>query len=205
MVLHGISQASANGFRTWIQRKNLIGKGLFFFAIGSAFSYALFRWSGFVPEKRIVYFTLGIVPPLGIFLARFSIFSFLSPWGALVCGLIVTWIQLTAGAAGALLDIFFLSPTLGRKQVVATKAFVQTITHLMKIYHYGFFSTAAAQTQVTWTAVGGILFASFGGTWLGSVLLERLNDVGFRRLTRIAVLCISGFYLYLAATLKSAV
>jgi len=45
--------------------------------------------------------------------------------------------NLTAGVAGPLLDIFFVRTALTRHQIVATKAATQIFSHLMKIVVYG--------------------------------------------------------------------
>ena len=45
--------------------------------------------------------------------------------------------NLTAGVAGPLLDIFFVRTALTRHAIVATKAATQVFSHLMKIMVYG--------------------------------------------------------------------
>ena len=52
-----------------------------------------------------------------------------------------------AGASGPLLDAFFLKSSLNRYQVVASKAFTQTLGHLAKIGYYGVVVGAAADTD----------------------------------------------------------
>ena len=59
------------------------------------------------------------------------------PPQAFVSGLSVTGLNLTAGVAGPLLDIFFVRTALTRHPIVATKAATQVFAHLAKIVVYG--------------------------------------------------------------------
>jgi hypothetical protein len=115
------------------------------------------------------------------------------PTTAVVCGTSVTAAQLFAGAAGPLLDFFYLHARLDRYQVVANKALTQTIGHMLKLVYYG------GVVGVNGDGVDPLFLAlSVGaavlGTRLGTRLLDRFGDDGqFRRVSRWVILGIGAY------------
>jgi uncharacterized membrane protein YfcA len=114
------------------------------------------------------------------------------------CGFVVTFAQLIAGAAGPVLDVFYVNSGLGRQAIVANKALTQTIGHLLRILYYGVLISLTSQIS-TWLFVASLVAAIFG-TRVGTILLARWNDADFEKLSRriiltVATICIfKGIY-----------
>jgi len=194
IMLHGITQMSSNGSRFWIFRKHVYWTGVGYFAVGSAISLALLASLGIVLEKATFFFVLGSIPLLALLLPKSRAPRFEVPAHAFACGLLVTSVQLLAGVAGPLLDVFFVRGGLNRHQVVATKALTQTFSHLLKLVYFG----ALLRTgwdQIPPAAVPVVLIAAPIGTRLGKVVLDRMSEVGFRRWTTGLVVTIGLVYL----------
>jgi len=126
------------------------------------------------------------------------------PLHAVFCGFAVTGLNVVAGVAGPLLDVFFVRATLGRHEVVATKAATQVVSHSIKIIYYGaplVLGVASATGAASEAARDlGLLFVlalpfTFAGTWAGGRFLKRFSDAGFRTWTRRIVTVIGAVYM----------
>ena len=96
-------------------------------------------------------------------------------------GGVVGLLNMTVGASGPLIAPFFLDLGLPRQALVGTKAACQTLGHLVKIALFGFAGFAFA----AWLAPLGLLaIAVVIGTWLGTRLLDEVNELWFTRLYR---------------------
>jgi uncharacterized membrane protein YfcA len=111
-------------------------------------------------------------------------------------------VNLTAGVAGPVLDIFFVKTSLTRHQIVATKAATQVFSHLMKIVVYGapLIAVGGKGLPPAWVFVLAVPL-SIAGTTAGGVLLNRLSDVNFKRYLRLILSVIGLAYLAQAARL----
>ena len=117
----------------------------------------------------------------------------------------MTGLNLTAGVAGPLLDIFFVRTELTRHQIVATKAATQVFSHLAKIIVYGAPLLVAGTTGTLpslWIFALAIP-ASMLGTAAGGWVLDRMTDTNFKRWTAWIVTLIGVFYLIKAVNLWS--
>jgi uncharacterized membrane protein YfcA len=110
------------------------------------------------------------------------------------CGAIIMALQLMAGAAGSVLDIFFQKSPLDRKQIVATKAITQVIAHVCRIAYFGSFAIPGDDFLPWWTYAGAIALALLGTT-LAARVLHRMTDASFRRWSRWLILTVSVTYL----------
>jgi uncharacterized protein len=118
------------------------------------------------------------------------------PLHALISGFLVTLVNLTAGVAGPLLDIFFVRTTLTRHQIVATKAATQVFSHLAKIGVYGgLLGGGLAQGIPPWWLFALAIPTSMLGTAAGGRILDRITDVDFKRWTAWIVTGIGVLYL----------
>ena len=117
---------------------------------------------------------------------------------AVAAGVVVTAVNLVAGVAGPLLDVFFVRTALGRYEVVATKAATQVLSHAAKVVVYG---GLAATGRVPWLVVLLAVPLSMLGTAVGGRLLERMSDEGFRSATKYVVSALGVVYLVQAARL----
>ncbi|HEX4858631.1 MAG TPA: TSUP family transporter, partial [Usitatibacteraceae bacterium] len=137
MMLHGITQMAANGWRAWLWRGHVDGRVFRGYAVGALAALTLFAVLQVVVSKPVAYILLGLTP----FAAR----MLPAGWHLNVdrrghpsaCGFICTAVQLMAGVAGPLLDVFFVRSGMDRRGVVATKAITQAFGHLVKIAYFG--------------------------------------------------------------------
>ena len=182
--LHGVIQLVSNGSRTFIQREHL-------------------RWD-------VVWrYSLPLLPMgfLGLLLAErippdfakagIGVFVLFATWAPslmlmgthpqdasperrfFVLGAVVGVINMTVGATGPLIAPFFLNLGLTRFQLIGTKAACQAAGHIAKVLVFGVAGFAFAE----WGAALLLLSACVvAGTWAGSRVLERVNEVWFVRL-----------------------
>ncbi len=96
----------------------------------------------------------------------------------------VTGLNLTAGVAGPLLDIFFVRTELTRHQIVATKATTQVFSHFAKVAVYGapLVATRAKGMPPLWVFAFAVPLSMLG-TVCGGWVLDRISDVNFKRWT----------------------
>ncbi len=201
-VTHGILQLVANGWRAVLHRKYVDWRIIANYAIASAAAGAVIALIAFAPSRPLLFLLLGLVPML-VWLPRswIQLDAAKTPH-ALISGFLVTLVNLTAGVAGPLLDIFFVRTALTRHQIVATKAATQVFSHLAKILVYGTPLLAAPKAVMPPVWVFAIAIpASMLGTAAGGWVLDRISDVDFKRWTAWIVTGIGLVYLAKAAQL----
>jgi hypothetical protein len=103
-------------------------------------------------------------------------------------------LQLIAGAAGHILDMFFQKSGLDRRGIVGTKAVCQTIAHLFRVLYFGSMASSF-DLSVPWWAFVAALGIAFAGTSLAAVVLERMTDADFRAWSRRIVHAIAVVFL----------
>jgi hypothetical protein len=110
-----------------------------------------------------------------------------------ITGLLTTVVQFMAWVGGPFLDVFFQKSMLDRKTTLASKAMVQTFSHVLRGAYFGSFGTV--QTfEHPWPYAAAILVA-IAGTSITPLIIERMTDHGFRQWTRAIILTVSGIYL----------
>ena len=181
MVLHGITQFTANGSRTLILRKHLMWRLLPDYILGASVAVAGFSALLFVPEASVVLILVGLFPWLARLQPKSSVLNITRPASNIICGFSVTSAQLLAGAAGPLLDLFYLNSGLDRQTVVANKALTQTIGHLLRIFYYGAIISVATPLP-NWLFLAAAI-AAVAGTRFGTWLLVRWDDQRFQRVS----------------------
>lgn len=199
-VTHGILQLVANGWRAVVHREFVDWAILRNYAVASFAAAAVVSLIGFTPSRPLLFLLLGLVPML-VWLPRHWVrLDAARTPHALLSGFLVTSLNLTAGVAGPLLDIFFVRTALTRHQIVATKAATQVFSHLAKIIVFGapLLGSDTAGMPPAWMFLIAIP-VSMIGTMCGGWVLDRISDVNFKRWTAIVVTIIGGFYLAKAA------
>jgi len=111
-----------------------------------------------------------------------------------LCGVVCLVLNLTAGIAGPILDVFFVRSKMSRHAVVATKALTQTLSHLVKIVYFGGVMAVQGTGVTPWLA-GTMVALAFVGTSLSKQVLERISDTSFRQWTRWTVMTLGVMYL----------
>jgi len=110
-----------------------------------------------------------------------------------ITGVLTTVIQVLAGLGGLFLDIFFQKSMLDRKTTNATKATVQSLSHVVRAGYFGSLSGLASVPK--WALAPSILLA-IGATSLAPLVIERMTDHGFRQWTRAIIFAVSAVYLF---------
>ena len=62
MVLHGLIQATSNGYRAWLNRADIHWKIILTMLIGSFISLVILFFIAFQPSQILVIFALGLLP-----------------------------------------------------------------------------------------------------------------------------------------------
>ncbi len=190
MMLHGAVQAMANGSRSWFLRQHVQWRILPAYALGAGITVAAFTALALVPDANLILILVGLMPFLARVVPHLRGLDVTHLPTAALCGLVVTAAQLFAGASGALLDVFYLNARLNRFEVIASKAFTQAAGHLLKLFYYGLI-IGVTDSVAGWVYGVAILTAVFG-TRVGTRLLERVSDAGFRRVSGVVILLIGG-------------
>jgi uncharacterized protein len=94
-----------------------------------------------------------------------------------------TALQLISGVSGPILDVFFVKTELGRKEIIATKAAIQSIGHVLKLIYFGRLLLIEGG-GISSTAVLLAIAAAVLGTLLSRSLLDALSDASFARWSR---------------------
>jgi uncharacterized membrane protein YfcA len=184
MVVHGAVQAASNGARWLFLRQHMQWQIVPPYIFGAAIVVSAFSLLAFVPDPAIVLIVVGSLPWLARVTPRLRGLDISRPMTALACGIVVTTAQLFAGASGPLLDVFYLNSSLDRYQIIASKAFTQTIGHILKLTYYStIFGVVSVNSEISlWIIVTAIGMAIFGAR-IGTRLLRHINDDQFRRLS----------------------
>jgi uncharacterized membrane protein YfcA len=189
MVLHGLAQAAANGWRAWLNRRHVDLKVLKGWLAGALACLLIFASLEVSPPPALVYILLGLMPIAARLMPRLRL-DITRPEQAMACGFLVTVFQLLSGVSGSLLDMFFVETRLGRHAVVGTKAVTQTLAHLLKLLYFGaLLDLPGSPTLPPWL-LATVFVAAVLGTSLGKRVLDRLTDERFRALSRQVILAI---------------
>jgi uncharacterized membrane protein YfcA len=201
-VTHGLLQLVANGWRAILHRRHVAWRIVALYAAGSLAAGVIAAFIALEPSKATLYLLMGLVPWLVWLPQHWLKLDAEQPAQAFVSGLGVTGLNLTAGVAGPLLDIFFVRTALTRHQIVATKAATQVFSHLAKVLVYGAPLLALHGRGLPPAWVFGLAIPiSMLGTAAGGLVLDRVSDINFKRWLRWIVTVIGATYLVGAAHL----
>ena len=197
MMLHGVTQMAANGWRAVMWRRNVDWRVFRGYAMGAAIALLAFLAVQLLASKPVAYILLGLTPFISYALPKRLALNVDTRGHPLACGLVCMALQLVAGVSGPLLDVFFVRSAMDRRSVVATKAMSQTLGHLIKIGYFGGISLLASGVATTlspWLLLSCVALA-FTGTTLSKRVLERMTDANFRAWTQWTVLTMGVVYL----------
>ncbi|MEL6686758.1 MAG: sulfite exporter TauE/SafE family protein [Pseudomonadota bacterium] len=196
MVVHGAVQSVSNSSRAWMLRGDVRWDILGWTALGALPAALLMLAVSFLPSKAQLYLALGLLPVLLWLPKGWLAGDAEKPTHAMLCGALVMGLNLSAGVAGPALDFFYVKTGLTRQQIVATKAVTMFASHLVKIVYFGVplvREIGLSGLPPAWFFILAIP-VSIAGTFVGTRLLRRFSDVGFKRYTRILVTLIGGVY-----------
>lgn len=188
MLLHGATQLCANGSRAVLLRRSIRVAVLLPYLAGSAVGLGLILLVAPVVDRGTAYLVLGGMPLLMMLAPRIPAPGIDRPGGAAACGFLVTTATLIAGAAGPLLDTFFVRSRLDRFEIVATKAATQVAAHAIKIVYFGALVGAGSLPPSLYVIAA---VSALAGTHAGTRILARIHDHGFRRWSKALVTAIA--------------
>lgn len=179
MALHAVTQMASNGWRGLLWWRHVRWRAAAMFLAGCALAFLVWMLLRYVPSKPIALILLGVSP----FLVRLMPADLKPNPERFVDGVIYgsasMTLMLLAGVSGPLIDTYFLGGGLERRQIVATKAVCQIISHGAKFVYFGGLVDQAAGLD---PAMAGLaVLASIVGTSLARPILERLSDLQYRR------------------------
>jgi uncharacterized membrane protein YfcA len=194
--LHGVIQLASNSSRVLYGFKHIERRVMARYAAGAAVGAALgSRVVVHLPES---WYKLM----LGLFLLAVTLLpspkkarDFRFKWPVVGAG--ATFLSLIAGATGPLIAPFFLSETLDRRELVATKASCQIFTHLLKVSVFVAIGFALGPYL---PLLGAMVAAVFAGNYLGNkVILHRVPERQFRLAFKALLLALSARMVWLGA------
>lgn len=192
--VHGWIQLAANGSRAWIQRVH-VDRGI------------LLRFAALlVPAGALGLVLAQALPAAGLRLA-IGVFVLLATWrprwllaGArperaavgprfVALGGVSGALNIVVGATGPLIAPFFLGLGLSRQALVGTKAACQAAGHLAKVALFGLGAGFALGPWLPFLAAA--IACAFAGTWVGSLLLDRVSERAFELLYKVVLTAIA--------------
>jgi uncharacterized membrane protein YfcA len=194
MMLFGTIQTAANGWRAALWVRYVDWGIVWRYLVGSTLMFLALRWVAVIPSKAVIYLGLGLIPFAADFLPKRLTPDITRPGAPYICGAFIITLQLLAGAAGHILDVFFQKSRMDRKSIVATKAVTQVVGHLYRIAYFGSFVATFDENIPLWAYAVAVALA-FCGTSLAALVLHRMTDEGFRMWSRRVTLSVSVTYL----------
>jgi uncharacterized membrane protein YfcA len=192
MILFSIIQIFANGWRAVQWRQYVLWPIFWWYVLGAVIAFACMYSISFVPNKPMVYLTLGLMP-FAVELLPASVRPNIEWRGVpFVTGMLTTVIQVLSGVGGLFLDIFFQKSMLDRKTTNATKAVVQSLSHIVRGVY---FVSLSGVDDVPLAMCTPAIVLAIAGTSLAPYVIERMTDHGFRQWTRAIIFAISSVYL----------
>ncbi len=180
MILHGLIQMTSNGYRAWLNQKDINWKIVSTLFIGNVIAMALLFFIAFIPDRITVLMALGVLPYIAWAMPNNLAFDVTKTPIGILAGMVVVGTNLLAGVGGPLLDVFFQRVEMTRHQVVATKAVAQFLGHVSKVIFFGGLAvtSSAENWPVFWLLITAMI-VSVIGTTLGKKVLDRINDKTF--------------------------
>ena len=193
MFVHGILQGVSNGWRAFLLRDYLLWRTIVWYATGAVAAALVLAGVSVVLSRPLLFIVLGLVPLLVWLPRRHLHLDFTRPVHAVLCGFLVTGLNVIAGVAGPLLDVFAQNVDADRRAVVATKAATQLAAHLVKIVYYLPLVLDQGLGLPVWVLAAAIPL-SVAGTMAGARVLDAMSDTHFRRWTKRLVTAIGAVY-----------
>lgn len=191
MIMHGVIQSMANGSRVWFIREHMQWQLMPMYFTGVVVVAVLFWATQISWSAPMILIAIGFIAWLPVLLPERLGLDIARQPVALLCGITVTAAQLLAGTSGPLLDVFFQKSKLSRFEIVATKAFTQTVGHVVKVVYFLWLTLTRSENLhelVNVIFLSALLAISLFGTKLGTVLLKRIDEISFRRITTAIIL-----------------
>jgi uncharacterized membrane protein YfcA len=192
MSVHACIQLVSNGWRCFLWRRHIAWQVLPPYFAGMVAGFCIMLMVRFIPDKSVVFLTMGAVPLLAMAGERYITLYITNKIHTFFAATILTFVQMTAGVVGPLLDLLYNNAPLTRKEIVGTKAFTQSAMHLTRLAYFGSLvplitGNAVWPNSIPGWAIPGFMVAAIAGTSAAGIILHRISDLGFKRATRILV------------------
>ncbi len=197
MALHAAIQLTANGWRCWLWREHIVWRVLPVYAAGILTGFVVMSLVHYVPSRAAALLVLGAVPLAAIAAEKHVRLSILNPGQTFATAVCLTFIQLTAGVVGPLLDLLYNNAPLTRQQIISTKAFTQGTMHLLRLGYFGFLIPVLGGQGIGWpagippAALALCMALAVAGTSFAALIVKRMSDQSFKALSRWLILAIS--------------
>lgn len=194
--LHAAIQLVSNGWRCWLWRRHIVWRVLPVYGAGMLTGLVFVVSLKYVPDTATVLIMIGAVPLMALAVRRIVTLTIYNPAHSFVTAVVLTFIHMTGGVIGALLDLLYNNTGLTRHQIVATKAFTQGCSHLIRLAYFGaLVPLLTGQGQwpegITAPVMALFLAVSVAGTSGAAFILHRLNDDLFKKISRYIIAAIS--------------
>ena len=201
MALHGITQIASNAARAWLWRQYICWPVVARYAAGALVAVLAVALGPVTPSKPIALIFIGLVSLVGLCLPTALTPNVMDQRQAVGCGTLCTALHLTCGVSGPILDLFFVRADLGTREIVATKAAINTGGHFIKLIYFGH-ALLAGGGAISPVAILLAVAAALLGTQLSRILLEAINDASFRQWSRRLIAAIAAVSLAQGLTLQ---
>ena len=204
MILHGLIQMTSNGYRAWLNRKDVNWKIIGTLSIGNILGLVILFFVAFEPDRITVLLALGILPYIAWAMPSNFAFDVTKTPVGILAGIVVVGTNLLAGVGGPILDIFFQRVEMTRHQVVATKAVAQFLGHVSKVIFFGglVMSSSSENWPDLWLLVI-VIGTSLVGTTFGKKVLDKINDKTFFSWTQAIMLTVGAVIIIRAIYLSA--
>ena len=194
MALHGLTQIAANLARAWSWRQHIVRPVVLRYTVGALIAGAIVASGLVAPSKPLALIFIGLVSFTGLYLPQQLTPNVMEPKQAIGCGTLCTGLQMVSGVSGPILDLFFVKTDLGRREVIATKAAIQSIGHVLKLIYFGRLLLIEGG-GISPAAVLLAIAAAVLGTLLSRCLLDAMSDASFARWSRWLIAAIAAISL----------
>jgi len=187
--IHGLVQLTSNTSRLFIMRDHIKAKFALYFLCGLPFGslLAVYILKNFVTNHHALIFVLALI-----------IYSLFKPkklphieiknlaW--ILVGFIAGILAIIVGTMGPFIAVFFVRDDLSKEEIIATKASLQMLGHLIKIPAFFYLSFSYSHYFNLIICMG---IAALIGTKVGSIFLYKVKNNLFKKLYKF-VLGLSG-------------
>lgn len=193
IAIQGVIQMVSNGSRAWFSRRYIDWRILSILCAGVAVSAVILFLTNYTPSLIVVLIGVGLMPILVWLPVNRLQLDASRPSHAFLAGLLSGAMTISVGVAGPTIDIFFIRTQMDRRKIIATKASIQTLSHLTKIAFY--WDAASSLPTVDTIAVLIAAPVAILGALAGNGILQKMTDANFRAWTRWVVTGVGAVYL----------
>nr|WP_246505045.1 TSUP family transporter [Microvirga antarctica] len=193
IAVQGVLQLVANVSRAYLARAWIDWRIIRFSTAGLGASLLLLAFVNYTPDRASVSIGVGLLTITAWIPTRWAHLDATRPFHATLCGFLSGGLNIGVGVAGPIVDVFFIRTSMDRRQIIATKAALQVLSHLAKIVFYSASLWLLSTAELT--SIGIAAPFSIAGSLVGHHILLRLTNNGFRRGTLFLVSAIGAIYL----------